>query len=66
MKTSTERQMKNLLLRFLKEESGVTAIEYGLIAGLVSIAIVVVLGTLGTSLVTIFTTVATALATAAG
>jgi pilus assembly protein Flp/PilA len=58
--------MKNLLLRFVKDESGVTAIEYGLIAALVSVAILVILGTLGTNLVTIFTTIATALATAAG
>ncbi len=33
--------MKNLLARFVKDESGVTAIEYGLIASLVGVAIIV-------------------------
>lgn len=40
--------------RFLKDESGATAIEYGLIASLVAIAIIAVLGTLGTELSTKF------------
>jgi pilus assembly protein Flp/PilA len=61
-----ERQMKNLLFRFVKDESGVTAIEYGLIAALVSVAILAILTQLGGSLVQIFTTIANALATAAG
>jgi pilus assembly protein Flp/PilA len=61
-----ERQMKNLMLRFVKDESGVTAIEYGLIAALVSVAILAILTQLGGSLVQIFTTIANALATAAG
>ena len=43
---------------FLKDESGATAIEYGLIAALVSVAIVGVLGTLGTNLTSTFQTVA--------
>jgi len=47
--------------RFLRDESGATAIEYGLIAAGISIAIVVVVGTLGTSLNTTFTSVQTAL-----
>ena len=32
--------MKNLFARFVKDESGATAIEYGLIAALISIAII--------------------------
>lgn len=47
--------------RFLKDESGATAIEYGLIASLIAIAIIAVLGTLGTNLSTQFNKVATQL-----
>ena len=46
---------------FIEDESGATAIEYGLIAALVSIAAIAALTTLGTPLSAIFTTVATAL-----
>ena len=46
---------------FVEDESGATAIEYGLIAALVSIAAIGALGTVGTNLTTTFTTVATAL-----
>jgi pilus assembly protein Flp/PilA len=49
------------LLCFLKDESGATAIEYGLIAAGISVAIITVVGTLGSSLNTTFTSVATAL-----
>jgi pilus assembly protein Flp/PilA len=42
--------MKNLLTRFAKDESGVTAIEYGLIATLIGVAIIVGAGALGTKL----------------
>ncbi|MBI1273614.1 MAG: Flp family type IVb pilin [Alphaproteobacteria bacterium] len=49
--------MRNLLIRFVKEESGATAIEYGLIAALISVAIVVALGEVGTELNNTFTTV---------
>ena len=45
------------LLKFLKEEEGVTAIEYGLIAALIAVAIVTILGTVGDKLVTTFTSV---------
>jgi pilus assembly protein Flp/PilA len=51
--------------RFLKDESGATAIEYGLIAALVSVAIIAVLGTLGTNLNSTFSRVASNLGTAA-
>ncbi len=43
--------------RFLKNKSGATAIEYGLIAALVSVAAVVALQSLGTSLNSMFNTV---------
>lgn len=47
--------MTNLLSRFAKDESGATAIEYGLIAGFVSIAIITALGVIGPELDRIFT-----------
>jgi pilus assembly protein Flp/PilA len=53
--------MRILLATFLKDESGATAIEYGLIAAGISVAIITVVGTVGTSLNTTFTSVATAL-----
>ena len=42
------------LLSFLKEEDGVTAIEYGLIAAAIGVAVAVIAGTVGTSLVAKF------------
>ena len=53
--------MKNLVARFAKDESGATAIEYGLIAALVSVAIIAALSTLGTKLTKTFQTVASSL-----
>ncbi len=53
--------MTSVFSQFLSDESGATAIEYGLIAALISVAIITVLTTIGTNLVTKFTTVATAL-----
>ncbi|HVI49732.1 MAG TPA: Flp family type IVb pilin [Candidatus Sulfotelmatobacter sp.] len=50
---------------FFNGESGATAIEYGLIAALVSVAIVGVLGTVGDSLKTTFSTVSSKLTTTA-
>ncbi len=49
--------MKNLVIRFAGDESGATAIEYGLIASLVSVVIIAALSTLGTSLSATFTKV---------
>jgi len=43
--------------RFLKEEEGVTAIEYGLIASLIALAIIVGVTAVGTNLGTTFTNV---------
>ncbi len=48
--------------RFLKDESGATAIEYGLIAALVGVAIITVLGLMSTNLIAIFQEVADTLA----
>ena len=53
--------MKNLFNRFVKCESGATAIEYGLIAALIGVAIITVVGQVGTSLKTNFTKVKTGL-----
>jgi pilus assembly protein Flp/PilA len=53
--------MKNLFARFLKDESGATAIEYGIIAAGISVAIIVVVGTLGDELTATFTDVQDAL-----
>ncbi|CUX26897.1 MULTISPECIES: Flp family type IVb pilin [Agrobacterium] len=47
--------MTKIFARFLKDESGATAIEYGLIAALISVAIIGGARTLGTSLSTQFT-----------
>ena len=49
------------LIRFLRDEEGVTAIEYGLIAAGIGIAIVTVVGTVGDELVNLFNDVVTAL-----
>ncbi|MCB9942470.1 MAG: Flp family type IVb pilin [Geminicoccaceae bacterium] len=54
------KTIKNLL----KDESGATAIEYGLIAALVSVAILLILSQLGDQLVTTFTKIKTQLETA--
>ncbi|MHA7774864.1 Flp family type IVb pilin [Roseibium sp. M-1] len=57
--------MKSLINRFAKDESGATAIEYGLIAGLLSIVILTALSLTGTSLKSVFTKIQTTLSTAA-
>jgi pilus assembly protein Flp/PilA len=43
--------------QFIRDESGATAIEYGLIAGLVSVAIIIALTALGDSLNNLFSTI---------
>jgi pilus assembly protein Flp/PilA len=53
--------MKNIVARFVKDESGATAIEYGLIAAGISVAIITVVQGLGTKLTTTFTKVSNAL-----
>ena len=47
--------MKTLVKRFAKDESGATAIEYGLIAAGISVAIITVVNGLGTKLSNTFT-----------
>ena len=51
--------MKNLVSRFLNDESGAAAIEYALIAGLIALAIVVGAGALGQALGTKFQNIST-------
>ncbi len=53
--------MKNLVARFATDQSGATAIEYGLIAAGISVAIIAVVQGLGSKLVTTFTSVQNAL-----
>jgi pilus assembly protein Flp/PilA len=53
--------MKNLIARFVKDESGATAIEYGLIAAGISLAIIAVVNGIGTNLNTKFTSINTSL-----
>lgn len=53
--------MKSLISQFLKNESGATAIEYGLIAAGIAIAIITAVNGVGSSLSTVFTNVSTSL-----
>jgi pilus assembly protein Flp/PilA len=55
--------MSNLFSRFVRDESGATAIEYGLIAALISVVIIGAVTLLGGNLKTVFNSVATALTT---
>jgi pilus assembly protein Flp/PilA len=54
-------EMKNQIIRFLQDEEGATAIEYGLIAGLISVAIIAAVTLVGTNLDGIFDYIATKL-----
>lgn len=56
--------MSKFVARFVKDESGVTAMEYGMIAALIAVAILTALGTIGTQLNTTFTNIGTALTNA--
>jgi pilus assembly protein Flp/PilA len=53
--------MSRLCKAFLRDESGATAIEYGLIAAGISVAIIATVNALGTKLNTTFSTVSTQL-----
>ena len=55
----------NEVKRFVREEEGVAAIEYGLLAGLIAVMIIVGATTVGTNLTTIFTNIGSKLGTAA-
>ncbi len=57
--------MKTSIQTFLKDETGVTAIEYGLIAGLIVAGIAINLGSIGTNLEQVFYRISTSVATAA-
>jgi pilus assembly protein Flp/PilA len=56
-----ETNMKSLFSRFASDESGATAIEYGLIAAGIAVAIITVVQGLGTKLTSTFTEVKDAL-----
>jgi pilus assembly protein Flp/PilA len=56
-----EITMNVKLMKFLRDEDGVTAIEYGLIAGLVAVALVVAVGAMTNGLGSIFTDLGTKL-----
>jgi pilus assembly protein Flp/PilA len=57
-----EQVVRTLVVpRLIGDRSGVTAIEYGLIAALIAVAAVVVMGTAGTNLSTVFSQVASSL-----
>ena len=51
----------NATRRFLRDEEGVTAIEYGLIAALIAVVIITAVGLVGTDLNVVFNRIATAL-----
>ena len=57
--------MSKLIAHFLEDESGATAIEYGLIAALIAVVLVGALGALGGQLSTTFDTVKNSLTPAA-
>ncbi|MGH6847927.1 MAG: Flp family type IVb pilin [Methylocella sp.] len=53
--------MRHLFHRFVKDQSGVTAIEYGLIASLIAVVIITAVKLVGTDLTATFTSISTAL-----
>jgi len=52
--TNGEQIMSNIIKQFLKDEEGATAIEYGLIAGLIAVAILATVDGIGTQLNRLF------------
>ncbi|MGA7777169.1 MAG: Flp family type IVb pilin [Paraburkholderia sp.] len=58
--------MKSTIQQFLRDEEGAAAIEYGLLAGLISVMIILGATAIGTHLSAIFDSISTALGTAAG
>jgi pilus assembly protein Flp/PilA len=48
-----------ILMKFLRDESGATAIEYGLIAALIAVVIITAVTAVGTALSTTFNTIST-------
>jgi pilus assembly protein Flp/PilA len=59
MNNSQENHMRAVFTNLIKDEVGVTAIEYGLIAALVAVVIITAVTTLGSHLSGIFNTIAT-------
>ena len=57
-----DMSMSKFVARFIKDESGATAIEYGLIAALIAVVIIGAVTTLGTNLQAKFNTIATTIA----
>ena len=55
------KTLKHAVARFVREEEGVTAIEYGLIAGLIAVVIIGAVTTLGTKLNAVFNLIASKL-----
>jgi pilus assembly protein Flp/PilA len=53
--------MKSIILKFFKDETGATAIEYGLIAAGIAIAIITAVNGVGTALTGTFTNIASSL-----
>jgi pilus assembly protein Flp/PilA len=53
--------MRNLFRRFINDQSGVTAIEYGLIAALIAVVIITAVTAVGSDLSATFNSIATAL-----
>ena len=60
-RSQESKQMSKIVSRFVKDESGATAIEYGLIAALISVVIIAVLTTVGDNLETKFSEIGSAL-----
>lgn len=56
--------MKTFISKFMSDESGATAIEYGLIAALIAVVIIAAVTALGTSIETQFNKIATTIAAA--
>ncbi len=54
-------QLNRFIRNLVRDEDGVTAIEYGLIAALIAVGIVTIVTTVGGNLVTVFTSVSDAL-----
>lgn len=59
-------QLTRFVKAFVRDEEGVTAIEYGLIAALIAVVIIVAVTIVGTRLNIVFTNIATALNGATG
>ena len=55
--------MKDFFVRFIRSEAGVTAVEYGLIAGLIAIVIITAASAIGTQIAVVFTGISAVLAT---